>query len=110
VHQPVGHGLHLRAVGHDGGSLQPGFLPPSEAATRGQQQSKYTDAHAIACRRTRPAARFITGNAAGTRFLVFETNQVQSGAGSTANNILGGTLGLTCREYHGPPFDLDRTA
>jgi hypothetical protein len=37
---------------------------------------------------------FITANAAGTRFLVYETNQTESGTGAAANNIAGGTLGL----------------
>jgi hypothetical protein len=37
---------------------------------------------------------FITGNASGTKFLIYETNQVQSGTGANGNNILGGTLGL----------------
>ena len=36
---------------------------------------------------------FITGNNAGTKFLVYETNQTTD-AGPGNNNILGGTLGL----------------
>jgi hypothetical protein len=37
---------------------------------------------------------FITANAAGTKFLVYETNQVETGAGANGNDILGGALGL----------------
>ncbi len=71
------------------------FLPPSEAANSAVNSNpKYTDAHAIAMQTNATGSSFITGNAAGTRFLVFETNQVQSGGGANGNNILGGTLGL----------------
>jgi len=71
------------------------FLPPSEAANSAVNSNpKYTDTHAIAMQTNATGSSFITGNAAGTRFLVFETNQVQDGAGANGNNILGGTLGL----------------
>ena len=71
------------------------FLPPSEAANSAVNSNpKYTDTNAIAMQTNATGSSFITSNAAGTRFLVFETNQVQSGAGANGNNILGGTLGL----------------
>jgi len=37
---------------------------------------------------------FITGTPPARASSLFETNQVQSGAGANGNNILGGTLGL----------------
>jgi type IV pilus assembly protein PilY1 len=68
------------------------FLPPSEAANSAVNTNpRYTDTNAIAMQTNATGSSFITGNAAGTRFLVYETNQVESG---NANNILGGTLGL----------------
>jgi type IV pilus assembly protein PilY1 len=68
------------------------FLPPSEAAISSiATNPKYTDTNAIAIQTNATGSSFITGNATGTRFLVYETNQVQTGNG---NNILGGTLGL----------------
>ena len=71
------------------------FLPPSEAANSAVNSNpKYTDTNAIAMQTNATGSSFITGNAAGTRFLVYETNQVQTGTGANGNNILGGTLGL----------------
>ena len=37
---------------------------------------------------------FVTGNSMGTNYLVYETNQVETGNGANGNNIQGGTLGL----------------
>jgi type IV pilus assembly protein PilY1 len=69
------------------------FLPPSEAANSAVNTNpRYMDAIAIAMQTNATGSSFITGNAAGTKFLVYETNQVESGTNS--NNILGGTLGL----------------
>jgi type IV pilus assembly protein PilY1 len=71
------------------------FLPPSEAAnTAINTNPRYTDTNAIAILTNATGSSFITSNAAGTRFLVYETNQVQSGPGANGNNILGGSLGL----------------
>jgi type IV pilus assembly protein PilY1 len=71
------------------------FLPPSEATNSAvNTDPRYTDVHAIAMQTNATGSSFITGNAAGTRFLVYETNQVEGGAGNGGNNILGGTLGL----------------
>ena len=65
------------------------FLPPSEAAnTLVNTNPRYTDANAIAMQTNATGSSFITGNNAGTKFLVYETNQTSN------NNILGGTLGL----------------
>ena len=71
------------------------FLPPSEAANAAVNTNPmYTDTNAIAILTNATGSSFITSNAAGTRFLVFETNQVQSGAGANGDNLVGGTLGL----------------
>jgi type IV pilus assembly protein PilY1 len=65
------------------------FLPPSEAAnTAVNTNPRYTDTNAIAMQTNATGSSFITGNNAGTKFLVYETNQTSN------NNILGGTLGL----------------
>ena len=65
------------------------FLPPSEAANSAVNTNpRYTDTNAIAMQTNATGSSFITGNNAGTKFLVYETNQTAN------NNILGGTLGL----------------
>ena len=70
------------------------FLPPSEAANSAVNTNpRYTDAYAIAMQTNATGSSFITGNNAGTKFLVYETNQTTD-AGPGNNNILGGTLGL----------------
>ncbi len=70
------------------------FLPPSEAANSAVNTNpRYTDANAIAMQTNATGSSFITGNNAGTKFLVYETNQTTD-AGPGNNNILGGTLGL----------------
>jgi type IV pilus assembly protein PilY1 len=73
------------------------FLPPSEAANPAvAAQAAYQDVHAIGIQTNATGSSFITGNSAGTQYLVYETNQVQSGITSSgaSNNILGGALGL----------------
>jgi type IV pilus assembly protein PilY1 len=71
------------------------FLPPSEAANPlVNSDARYTDNAAIAMQTNATGSSFITGNNAGTKYLVYETNQVQGGGGAGANNIQGGTLGL----------------
>ena len=79
-----------------GGAFNTVFLPPSEAANPNvANQAAYADAHAIAMQTNATGSSFITSNSAGTQYLVYETNTVQSGAnGSGSNNIQGGTLGL----------------
>jgi len=68
------------------------FLPPSQAANSAVNSNpRYIDARPSPCRPTRPAAPHHLNNA-GTRYLVYETDQTQArGAG---NNIAGGSLGL----------------
>ena len=71
------------------------FLPPSQAANVAVNTNpRYTDTNAIAILTNATGSPFVTSNAAGTHFLVYETNQVQSGAGANGDNLLGGTLGL----------------
>ena len=78
-----------------GGAFNTVFLPPSEAANPAvAAQAAYQDVHAIAMQTNATGSSFITGNSAGTQYLVFETNQVEGGTGANGNNILGGTLGL----------------
>jgi type IV pilus assembly protein PilY1 len=78
-----------------GGAFNKVFLPPSEAANSAiNTNPKYTDSVAIAIQTNATGTSFITSNAAGTRFLVYETNQVETGSALAANNIAGGTLGL----------------
>ncbi len=70
------------------------FLPPSEAAnTLVNTNPRYTDVNAIGMQTNATGSSFITGNNAGTKFLVYETNQTTD-AGLGNNNVLGGTLGL----------------
>jgi type IV pilus assembly protein PilY1 len=75
-----------------GGAFNQVFLPPSEAAAGLSTNPAYADVHAIGIMTNATGSSFITGNAAGTQFLIFETNQVESG--SSGGNIQGGTLGL----------------
>ncbi|HEX4387226.1 MAG TPA: PilC/PilY family type IV pilus protein [Steroidobacteraceae bacterium] len=78
-----------------GGAFNQVFLPPSEAANPlVNSDARYTDNAAIAMQTNATGSSFITGNSAGTKYLVYETNQVQGGGGAGANNIQGGTLGL----------------
>jgi type IV pilus assembly protein PilY1 len=78
-----------------GGAFNQVFLPPSEAANSAVNTNpKYTDTAAIAMQTNATGSSFITVNAAGTKFLVYETNQVETGAGANGNDILGGALGL----------------
>lgn len=66
------------------------FLPPSEAAAGFNTNPLYMDAQAIALQTNATGTSFMTSNAAGTSYLIYETNQVQ-GAGGT---LQVGTLGL----------------
>jgi type IV pilus assembly protein PilY1 len=78
-----------------GGAFNEVFLPPSEAANSVVASNpKYTDAVAIGIQTNATGTSFITTNVAGTRFLVSETNQVETGAGVSSNNIAGIAVGL----------------
>jgi type IV pilus assembly protein PilY1 len=78
-----------------GGAFNQVFLPPSEAANPGVNTNQaYLDQHAIAMLTNATGSSFVTSNTTGTDFLVYETNQVEGGAGGNGNNIQGGSLGL----------------
>jgi type IV pilus assembly protein PilY1 len=68
------------------------FLPPSEIAAGLNTNPAYADANAIAMQTNATGSSFITGNSSGTMYLIYETNQVQSGGSGSA--IQSGTLGL----------------
>ncbi|HXZ59647.1 MAG TPA: PilC/PilY family type IV pilus protein [Steroidobacteraceae bacterium] len=71
------------------------FLPPSEAANPVVNTNPaYLDANAIGIQTNATGSSFITGNSSGTMYLIYETNQVQGGAGAAGNAIQSGTLGL----------------
>jgi type IV pilus assembly protein PilY1 len=77
-----------------GGAFNQVFLPPSQAANSAVNTNpRYTDTAAIAMQTNATGSSFITLNGAGTRYLVFETDQTQ-GAGAGGNNIASGSLGL----------------
>jgi len=74
-----------------GGAFNQVFLPPSEATNSAiNTNPRYTDSVAVGIQTNATGTSFVTSNAAGTRFLVYETNQL----GSASGNIVGGTLGL----------------
>ena len=75
-----------------GGAFNQVFLPPSAAAAGLGTNPAYADTVAIGMLTNATGSSFITSNSAGTNFLIYETNQVQSGNGG--NNIQGGSLGL----------------
>ena len=87
-----------------GGAFNTVFLPPSEAANSAVNTNpKYTDSVAIAIQTNATGTSFITTNAAGTRFLVLETNQVETGSTIAGNNIAGISVGLNL-----PPNNVGR--
>jgi len=89
VHATSGHGFTYVLSAMTGAAFT--RCPPERGANSAVNSNpKYTDAHAIAMQTNATGSSFITQRA-GTRFLVFETNQVQSGAGVNGNNILGGS-------------------
>ncbi len=82
-----------------GGAFNEVFLPPGEQAyfnaNPTANAAAYQDAHAIAMQTNATGSSFVTSNSAGTEYLVYETNMIQSSnAGVGGNNIQGGTLGL----------------
>jgi type IV pilus assembly protein PilY1 len=71
------------------------FLPPSQQGNSAVNHNPaYTDTTAIAMQTNATGSSFVTGNSTGTNYLVYETNQVETGNGANGNNIQGGTLGL----------------
>ena len=75
-----------------GGAFNEVFLPASEASNPNVNNNQaYTDKTAIGMLTDAVGSSFITQNASGTQFLVYETNQVQ---GNGNNNLQSGSLGL----------------
>ena len=75
-----------------GGAFSEVFLPPSEAANPNVSNNQaYTDKNAVGMLTDAVGSSFITQNASGTQFLVYETNQVE---GNGNNNLQGGSVGL----------------
>jgi len=76
-----------------GGAFNEVFLPPSEVNnTAVNTDPRYTDTAAIAMQTNATGTAYILDNSAGTRFLVYETNQAASGGNGA--NIGSGALGL----------------
>jgi Tfp pilus tip-associated adhesin PilY1 len=79
-----------------GGAFNEVFLPPSQATNPNVNNNQaYIDQHAIGILTDAVGTSFITQNASGTKFLIYETNQVEvNGNGSASSNLQGGSLGL----------------
>jgi type IV pilus assembly protein PilY1 len=74
-----------------GGAFRQVFLPPSQVLNSAvNTDPRYIDTAAIAMQTNATGSSFITLNGAGTRYLVYETDQTQGGG----NNIASGSLGL----------------
>jgi type IV pilus assembly protein PilY1 len=79
----------------NGGAFNEVFLPPTEANNPlVNSTAAYTDPKAIAMQTNATGSSFVTTNGSGVSFLVYETNQVESGNGANGNVLQGGTLGL----------------
>jgi type IV pilus assembly protein PilY1 len=78
-----------------GGAFNQVFLPPTQLNNPlVNSTAAYTDTKAIAMQTNATGSSFVTSNASGISFLVYETNQVESGNGANGNVLQGGTLGL----------------
>jgi type IV pilus assembly protein PilY1 len=78
-----------------GGAFNQVFLPPSQAANSAVNTNpRYTDTAAIAMQTNATGSSFITLNSAGTRYLVYETDQTQGSGAGAGSNIASGSLGL----------------
>jgi len=86
------------------------FLPERGRQCGVQHQPMYTDTNAIAILTNATGSSFITSNAAGTRFLVFETTRSRAAPAPTATTSWGHPRTEPAAEQRGSPLDLDRTA
>jgi type IV pilus assembly protein PilY1 len=78
-----------------GGAFNQVFLPPSQAANSAVNTNpRYIDTAAIAMQTNATGSSFITLNSAGTRYLVYETDQTQGSGAGAGSNIASGSLGL----------------
>jgi len=79
-----------------GGAFNEVFLPPSEATNPNVNNNQaYIDPHAIGILTDAVGTSFITENATGTKFLIYETNQAEGNGNSSNANLQGGSLGLS---------------
>jgi len=77
-----------------GGAYYQVFLPPDEAANSAVNTNpRYTDTTAIATQTNAVGTSYIIDNSAGTKYLIYETNQAQGGTGSGSADIGSGALG-----------------
>jgi type IV pilus assembly protein PilY1 len=77
-----------------GGAFNEVFLPPVEQTNSTYNTNpQLTDTTAIGMQTNATGTSFITSNGAGQQFLVFETNQTQTGTGANGNNLQGGVVG-----------------
>ncbi|MGC1932331.1 MAG: PilC/PilY family type IV pilus protein, partial [Candidatus Nitrosopolaris sp.] len=73
-----------------GGKFNEVFLPSNEASdSTFNTDPRYTDANAIGMQTNATGSSFITGNSAGTMYLVYETNSVPTGSGSIGSGSIG---------------------
>ena len=78
-----------------GGAFNQVFLPPNLASISAYSTNpRYSDTAAIAMQTNATGSSFITLNSAGTRYLVYETDQTQGTGAGAGNNIASGSLGL----------------
>jgi hypothetical protein len=76
-----------------GGAFNQVFLPPSEAANPAVNGNlAYTDPIAVGLLTNATGTSFVTGNSAGTAFLVYETN-ANNGSGTMGLNLPPNTTG-----------------
>jgi type IV pilus assembly protein PilY1 len=76
-----------------GGAFQQVFLPPSEALNPAVNNNPaYTDTIAVGMLTNATGTSFVTGNSAGTAFLVYETNAA-NGSGTLGLNLPPNTTG-----------------
>jgi type IV pilus assembly protein PilY1 len=78
-----------------GGAFTQVFLPPNlQSISAYSTNPRYSDTAAIAMQTNATGSSFITLNSAGTRYLVYETDQTQGTGAGAGNNIASGSLGL----------------
>ena len=76
-----------------GGAFQQVFLPASEASNPAVNNNPaYTDMVAVGIMTNATGTSFVTGNSAGTAFLVYETNAA-NGSGTLGLNLPPNTTG-----------------
>jgi len=78
-----------------GGAYYQVFLPPDQAINSAVNTNpRYTDTTAIAMQTNAVGSSYIIDNSAGTKYLIYETDQTQGGSGAGSADIGSGALGL----------------